>query len=508
MSALIESRFEKARLALEEQGITLFDYQIEGVKWMIEHELNPNGIFQSTGGLLCDDPGLGKTLQTVALMMANPVPKTLIVCPISLIEQWRLQIKKAWPEAKIQNNTGNGRLNNYRDIVNIGDHDVIITGYSQVWGTDSDQNYMKTILHSTEWGRVVLDECHIIRNKRSKVFQGCHDLKAKYRWGLSGTPLQNKIDDLKSLFQFINIPHVFIVNNLDMLLERFIMRRNKDLVAEKYKNLKINVLDVPFDTDKEREFYLKVEQEVHTEYLKLIKEGDTPNMMHLFELLLRLRQATIHPNLVIKGLAKKFGVKKPQLWKGSSTKINKLMELFANHEESDKSLVVCHYQEEIDQARIYLSKAFPKLRIEVFNGGLSLEARNDLVRRCMKGEVDVLFMQIMAGGVGLNLQIFNKVFLLTPNWNPGNEIQAIARCHRIGQTRDVEVFKIVIRDEALETCTIDERILEVQIEKRDLMASSLNDDTFKFNEQFKNSNGLRAGGCGLTLKDMKKLLSK
>lgn len=506
MSELVESRFEKARAALQEQGIELFDYQVEGVKWMIEHELNPKGILQSTGGLLCDDPGLGKTLQTVALMMANPVSKTLIVCPISLIEQWRLQIKKAWPEAKIQINDRNGLLANYNDIKRIKDHDVIITGYSRVWATDREQNYMKTIIHTTEWGRVVLDECHTIRNKKSKVFQGCFDLKAKYRWGLSGTPLQNKIDDLKSLFQFIHMPHHAIVNNLDMLLERFIMRRNKSLVAEKYKNLKVNVLDIPFDTDKEREFYVKVEEEVQKEYLKLINEGETPNMMEIFELLLRLRQATIHPNLVIKGLAKKFDIKKPQLWKGSSTKINKMMELFANQEEDDRSLVVCHYQEEIDQALIFLGRAFPKLRMEVFNGGLSLEARNDLVRRCMKGEVDVLFMQIMAGGVGLNLQIFNKVFLLTPNWNPGNEIQAIARCHRIGQTRDVEVFKIVIRDDVIEKSTIDERIIEVQIEKRDLMVSSLNDETFKFNEQFKNSNGLKAGGCGFTLRDMKKLL--
>jgi SNF2 family DNA or RNA helicase len=273
-------------------------------------------------------------------------------------------------------------------------------------------------------------------------------------------------------------------------------------VADKYKNLDIKIVDVPFTDDKERQFYEKVQDEVKNEYLRILQEEDSSGaMMELFELLLRLRQATIHPNLVIKGLAKKFKVKNPNLWRGSSTKITKMIELFSQQSEDDKSLVICHYQEEIDIIHKYLTRAFPDKRIEIFNGQMDLNHRNACVKRCLDGEVDVLLIQIMAGGVGLNLQVFNKVYMMTPNWNPGNEIQAIARCHRIGQTRNVEVFKLIIKEEDIPT--IDEKIINIQIDKRDLMAHYLGDDSLQFNENFCSQTGNRHG---LNMRDMGKLL--
>ena len=506
MSSEVEHRFEEVSKRLKQHGTTLFDYQEEGVKWMLEHELNPNNQFPAYGGLLCDDPGLGKTLQTIALMLANPVKITLIVCPISLMEQWRNAIRVVWPEAKIRLNHSGGLIEDDKELRFVHDTcDIVISGYSRVWSTDDFQEYHKTPLHLMTWDRIVLDECHIIRNRKSKIFQGCHDLKAKYRWGLSGTPLQNKLEDLKTLFRYMHVSDQLIINELPNLIDCFIKRRNKTLVAEKYKELTINIVNIPFETQEERDFYIMVQEEVKKEFLRLKYEEDQSSiMMEIFELLLRLRQATIHPNLVIKGLAKKVGITKPKLWKKPSSKINKMLELFANHEPEDRALVVCHFTEEIDQARLYLGRAFPKLRLEVFNGGLSVEARNEIVARSMRGEIDVLFMQIMAGGVGLNLQVFNKVYLMTPNWNPGNEIQAFARCHRIGQTRNVEVNKIIVDDEELKGNTIDIRIVEKQIEKRQLMAEYLSDETFLFNEDYLN----KKNSCGnnLTMKDMEKLI--
>jgi SNF2 family DNA or RNA helicase len=133
---------------------------------------------------------------------------------------------------------------------------------------------------------------------------------------------------------------------------------------------------------------------------------------------------------------------------------------------------------------------------------MNLTARDACVRQCMHGNVDVLIMQILCGGVGLNLQVFNKVYTLTPDWNPGNEIQAIARCHRIGQERDVEVFKIIIDED--EHTTVDQLLLNVQSKKRALMAECLQDPTLEFSEQFKYTGNLSK--MGLTFKDFRTLL--
>ena len=501
ISSSAELALKNAQARLKNVGIELFDYQVDGVKWMLERELNPDGTYY-TGGLLCDDPGLGKTLQAISLMLANPVDKTLIVVPISLMEQWRDQIRKVWPEAKMRLCHGpNGSFNSYEEIN--GHFDVVISGYTKMFDVDANvKDYRRTIMHSVEWGRIILDECHTIRNKNSKTFKGCFDLRAKFRWGLSGTPLQNRVDDLVSLFRFIHVPEAIIKSNLEVLKDNYVKRRNKSLVADKYKGLNIKIVDIPFTDDKEREFYTKVKDEVKREYLRIMNEEDTSGaMMELFELLLRLRQATIHPNLVIKGLAKKFKVLKPNLWKGSSTKITKIIELFSSHTTEDKSLIICHYQEEMDLLKHYISRAFPDLRIEIFNGQMDLTNRNACVRRCTCGEVDVLLIQIMAGGVGLNLQVFNKVYMMTPNWNPGNEIQAIARCHRIGQTRNVEVYKLIIKEDDFPT--IDEKIISIQVDKRDLMVHYLGDTSLEFNEYFSSQTPMKQG---LNMKDMRKLL--
>jgi DNA repair protein RAD16 len=184
--------------------------------------------------------------------------------------------------------------------------------------------------------------------------------------------------------------------------------------------------------------------------------------------------------------------------KRSSTKIDKLIEYFNCHSNSTKSLIFSHFKEEAELIRKFLLQNFPSLRIEIFDGSLSLEQRNEMIKCARNGEIDCLIVQIMAGGVGLNLQMFNKVYITTPDWNPSNEIQAIARCHRIGQQSNVEVVKIIIREDS-EKPTIDERIIHVQQTKRELMSNHLNDQSLRFNENIK-------GTLNLTMKDFAYLL--
>ena len=495
----VETALTKIKNTLHLSKLQLFPYQEDGVRWMLSHELSKTNNLKPVG-LLGDDPGLGKTLQTISLIIGNPVGKTLIVVPVSIIEQWRQALLKILPKAVIRVHHGKTM---FVSNAQIEQHpcDIVITGYHQIYSV-VDTKFQPTVLHTYTWGRIILDECHMIRNQHTKAFMGAFSLKSRCRWGLSGTPLQNKVDDLKSIFSFLHFSKTELSNQFDYLRRTYILRRNRTIVADKFKNLTVNIVNIPFDNDEERQFYTEVRQEIRSEYLRIIDEDGKTKMMELFELLLRLRQATIHPNIVINGLAKKYNIENPKLWCSPSTKETKLIELFRQHMEKDKTIIICHYQQEMDIIHNSLSKAYPNLKIAKFNGSMNLASRDTCVKKCMDGNVDVLIMQILCGGVGLNLQIFNKVYTLTPDWNPANEIQAIARCHRIGQERDVEVFKIIIDED--ETMTIDQLLLNVQSKKRALMAECLGDPSLEFSEKFKYS--AKSSKMGLTFRDFKSLL--
>ena len=492
---------------LTQAGFTLYEHQKEGIRWMLERER------ESNGGFLCDDPGLGKTLQILSVIAANSKGgRNLIICPVSLIGQWRDAARKIFPSEKFRICHGpDGSFSNQKEIETANPF-ITIAGYSKVFNTDKGE-YKRTILHTVEWERVVLDEVHTIRNKNSKVFKGCADIRARYRWGLSGTPLQNKVDDLQTLFRFLHIEESRIKSDLDKLKRDYILRRNRHILPDAYKGLNIHIDELDFANEEERHFYTNLNEEVSKEFSR-VSEGDVNWMSTLFELLLRLRQATIHPCLVFKGLYRKYAedpesdpadlaalLKKIRYWsKRPSTKMIKLIEHFKNHAAGTKSLIFSHFVEEANLVMKFLKAELPELRIEIFDGSLSLEERTAMVTRARNGEIDCMIVQIMAGGVGLNLQMFNKVYITTPDWNPSNEIQAIARCHRIGQTSDVEVVKLVIKQEG-DNPTIDERIIFVQQNKRNLMADHLSDETLRFNESIRGSSSLN-----LSMRDIAYLL--
>jgi SNF2 family DNA or RNA helicase len=503
-----ETKINEIKDKLQKAGYTLYEHQEEGIRWMLEREMN-SGSFE--GGFLCDDPGLGKTLQTLALIAGNSHGgRNLIICPVSLLEQWRDAARKIFPDARLRICHGpNGSFSSKKEIEDT-DPFITIASYSKVFNTEKG-HYQKTILHSVTWERVICDEVHTIRNKNSKMFKGCHDIKAKYRWGLSGTPLQNKLADLETLFRYLHVGEVRIKDDLDSLKRDLIMRRNRHILPDAYKDLHIQIDDVDFIDNEEKTFYHNLKDEVRKEFIRATL--DEKNVMStIFELLLRLRQATIHPSLVYNGLYRKYAedkdtdprdlkalLTKIRYWsKRPSTKIQKLIEYFQFHSKSTKSLIFSHFTEEAGLIRKFLLTTFPDLRIEIFDGSLSLEQRNAMIKRARDGQIDCLIVQIMAGGVGLNLQMFNKVYITTPDWNPSNEIQAIARCHRIGQESNVEVVKIIIKEDS-EKPTIDERIIHVQQNKRELMSHHLNDESLRFNENI-------IGSLNLSMKDFAYLL--
>jgi len=458
--------YQNAESQLVKAGIRQFEYQIEGTQWMIQREID------SCGGFLFDDAGLGKTCQTLGLILGHIAYPTLIVMPIALLEQWRELIAKVAPQLVIHTHRSKKPIPL--------DANIVLTGYHRTYSRNTsmagDECCDRTPLHEIKWGRIVLDECHMIRSKRTRLFRGCAALKSTYRWGLSGTPIHNRLSDLRTVFAFAQLPLKVSVSDHT---QTAILRRNKSLVAEKYRNLKINIVNIPFDTEEEREYCRQLRKECRRRAAEIIAQcGDQRRVRALLMvLIMRLRQANIHPNIV--ELAKPT----PRLIESTSTKMRVLMEMVNAQSADHKTLIVCHFREEMAMVKRCLERNF---RVGMYSGGMNFESRNQCIADCHAGKIDVLVIQIVCGGVGLNLQMFNKVYMLTPNWNPANEIQAIARCHRIGQTRDVEVFKLVIADDTMET--IDQRIIRVQQRKRGIMSHYLNDVTFDFNEVFRNEN--------------------
>jgi SNF2 family DNA or RNA helicase len=507
----IENVFSKVQEFVEGLGVTYYPHQEEGIKWMIKQaffkklRVEP----ECRGGLLCDDPGLGKTLQTLSLIKALEMTgklvhgRVLIVVPIALLEQWRVEAEKFFP--------GNVRVNHNRltlmttkqSVLN-NSKLIVITSYSKIFNTDNKE-FVETGLHKVPWDAIVCDEVHIIRNNTTYMAKGCQSINAKYRFGLSGTPIQNKIDDIKSLFQYLGIDPKLLRNTVrfEDLMKPYnvILRRNRHILMDAYKNLDVEIHAVKFATEEESDFYHKLKAKIREEYNKICEESGESNVMsQILELLLRLRQATIHPCLVYNGYIAKtlkddeaddewkartveLLKNKSKYWsQKQSSKIMELIKLFRQHETNTKSMIITQYREEANLIYQHLGETFPDLNIAIFDGTSSVDDRNKIIKRCHAGLVDVLILQIKSGGVGLNLQMFHNVYSLSPDWNPSNEIQAIARCHRIGQTRDVKVVKLVMHEDDEKKATIDERLISIQTTKREMMARCLNDDTLEFNE--------------------------
>lgn len=519
----MDDRFNEVVRVLSEASVTLHSpYQVDGVKWMLQREMSGK-----KGGLLCDEPGLGKTIETIATMIGNPVAHTLIVVPISVIGQWKDAINLLKPDWKVLVHHGVGRATTVEELQQ---YQVVVTSYSCLMklvvgrgvGGMRTTRMEATVLHKLTWGRVVLDECHEIRTASSQRCKFATAIRAPIRWGLTGTPVQNKLDDIVSLFKFMKFDPVNLKSRVDELKDEYLLRRTKEDVCEfnpslRMPNLVVKISELEFSTEAEREFYKKVYDNVRSEFDDIQDDDTIRNpMASMLELLLRLKQTSVHPQLVLNGYSRKFGTTY-EPWKGTTTKTAALVsKIKATPDE--RSLVFCEFREEMDILEAeFLREGMIVRRLD---GSLSLQDRIRLMDECNdpvldepramhkpieeRGkDIDVLIIQIKAGGVGLNLQKFSRVYITVPNWNPCNEIQAIARAHRLGQDSKVVVEKLVVVDSVVDgktdmIRTIDERILSIQEHKREIMVRILADDRLK-------SNGVRVRQT-LSRRDMRSLL--
>ena len=444
----------------------LRDYQKAGFDWFC---------FLKTyrfGGCLADDMGLGKTIQTLVFLQKikeeteeNP-PTNLIIVPTSLIHNWVSESLKFCPDLKIYVHVGGDRE---KDPNQIPVSDIILTTYGI---TRIDQK----LLEGFYFNYIILDESQNIKNPQSRIAQVVRGLKSQNRMILSGTPLENSLMDLWSQMSFLNpgllgtqtyfqdnfqIPiekkgDTERLSRLKSLIKPFVLRRTKQQVASELPPRTEQVIYSDMDQDQE-DFYEKNRSYYRTELLKLIDaRGLQKSRIAVLQGISRLRQIANHPKMVEPG------------YEGSSGKFNDVLELLDNTlKEGHKVLIFSSFTKHLSILKDrLLSENMPFAYLDG-----STKNRSEVVKKFREEEsIRIFLISIKAGGVGLNLIEADYVFILDPWWNPAVEKQAIDRTHRIGQTKNVFIYKFITKN------SVEEKILALQGRKLHLTESLISID--------------------------------
>jgi hypothetical protein len=424
-------------------------YQRQGVSWLAF--LAGAGL----GGILADDMGLGKTLQAMCVFPAGT--RTLVVCPTSVLFNWRAELLRFRPGLKVAVYHGAARALD-------ATADVTLTSYALL-------RLDAAALGAVPWRAVVLDEAQAIKNPDSQTARAAYALPASFRLALTGTPIENRLDELWSLMHFANRGllggrgdfaerHARPIADgaagaaeaLRRRVRPFLLRRMKQDVAPELPPRTDAVLRVELG-DAERAVYDAVRAAAQRDVLALLDSGK--GVMKALEALLRLRQAACHPALV------------PGQTARTSSKLEALVDALATaRDEGHKALVFSQWTSLLDLIEPALGRAeLPFARLD----GQTRD-RGEVVARFQAADgPPVMLVSLKAGGAGLNLTAADHVFLCDPWWNPAVEAQAADRTHRIGQERPVFVYRMVAIG------TVEERILALQDSKRALMEAALGD---------------------------------
>jgi SNF2 family DNA or RNA helicase len=492
---------EKSELSVPENlKAQLRNYQFDGYFWM--HQLHKNGF----GGCLADDMGLGKTLQTLTLLLKLKREKTsviirnpatmngqldlfaqqpdpvevsyqsasLIVLPTSLVHNWDNEIRKFTPSLKVYKYVGSQR-NKAVELNKISSfYDVILTTYGTV------RNDIKT-LSGTPFFYIILDESQFVKNPESKTYKAVMQLRALHRLVLTGTPIENSLSDLWAQMNFLNPgllgSHIWFQKTfisaieknsdpeqqkmLQLLISPFILRRKKEEVARELPPLTEHVVYCPMAEEQEK-LYEEAKSVIRNAILENIEnEGVKKSSFVVLQGLTKLRQLANHPSLLDKDSEEVSGKFEQML--------SMLENLVAeNHKVLIFSSFVTHLQ--LIEERIKQQN----WRYSLLTGKTS--DREMVINQFQNDPQNFIFLiSLKAGGVGLNLTAAEYVFITDPWWNPASENQAISRAHRIGQKKNVFVYRFITEN------SIEEKI-QVLKERKSSMADKFINSNNPFKE--------------------------
>ncbi|MDQ5977185.1 MAG: hypothetical protein QG602_157 [Verrucomicrobiota bacterium] len=460
---------------------------------------------QNLGGILADEMGLGKTLQALALLVASkassvgasslatrssreqarshnsdqPYP-SLVVCPASLVENWRREAARFAPELKVFVHHGTRRLAG-KDFAA---HDLVLTSY----GTLARDT---VLFESVEFGLILADEAQHLKNRRTQAAQSLRALRGRGRFLLTGTPLENSLDDLRSLFEFLMPGFLAKVppglkrderswhdEQLRTQTAPYILRRTKTSVAPELPE-KIEQTIYCEPTAAQAALYRRMQEDSERELMDLAAKGSSEGNLRFAALtqLLRLRQICCDPRLVPAAR---------DATAGDSAKLEAFRELLAESiDEGHRMLVFSQFTSLLGLLREELeAQGVPFCYLD---GSLTPKARQAAVDKFQNdATIPVFLISLKAGGTGLNLTGADVVVHFDPWWNPAAEAQATDRAHRIGQTKVVTSYKLICAG------TVEEKVLALQDTKRALLA-----DVFEASD---------AAAAKLSLTDLRELL--
>ena len=449
-------------------------YQMRGASWL--------GFMRhwGLGACLADDMGLGKTIQAIALLLRareqseTALPPALLVCPTSVVGNWKREIARFAPGLRVLVHQGGDRDRGTALVETAEEHDIVITTYGLV---RRDVDSLTEIM----WSDVILDEAQNIKNPSAKQTQAVRSLRAYSRCALTGTPVENRLSELWSMMQFLNP---------GLLGSRQRFRRSYALPIERYQDAeattKLRKLVEPFvlrrlKTDPtiiqdlpeklEMKVYCSLTQEQVTLYQAVVEEqllavektgaedqSDISRRGAILRMLLRLKQVCNHP-------AQYLG--DGSALRGRSGKLERLVEMLDEAlAVGDRALIFTQFREMGHPLQNYLQAQFG-VEVLYLHGGTPSKRRDEMVARFQTQQGPPIFiLSLKAGGTGLNLTAANHVFHFDRWWNPAVEDQATDRAYRIGQTRDVQVHKFICAG------TLEEKI-DALIESKKLLAQSV-----------------------------------
>ncbi len=438
----------------------LRDYQITGVKWL--YNLDKTGF----GGILADEMGLGKTIELIyyikEILKDNESSTFLIVVPTSLLYNWKYEFNKFAPEIKVK--MINGLKSKRVDLIENGNFNVYITTYGLL--REDEDIYKEKGFHA-----VILDEAQNIKNPLAGINKAAKSIKSDVKFALTGTPLENSLIELWSIFDFI-MPgylskygkfnkkykiHEFdestsiLLDNLSNQIKPFILRRRKkDVVKELPEKIENNIfIDL---CDEQKKLYVAELDKVKEEINKALEEGGMSKVRFMIlPLLTKLRQICIDPKIVYED------------YDGGSNKIDRFIEIVEEViSNGEKILVFTSFRTALNIVNEELKKK--NIKSHIIDGTVSSKDRIERVNDFNENdEVKVFLIMLKSGGTGLNLTAASTVIHLDLWWNPQAENQATDRAHRIGQKKVVEVIRLVSKG------TIEEKVLELGEKKKELM---------------------------------------
>ena len=458
-------------------GFSYFAHQETGIRWMLEKErvgtLVPSGSEETVvkGGFQCDDMGLGKTIQITAAMVNHPKKATLLIAPLAMIETWvgvcllaGMAVYEVEKSGWVRDNAVASIPLHFRRIRPA----VYVSNYEKMFRNQS--------LFDRSWDRVVLDEAHKIRNADGHVAKAARGLKAPIRWAVTGTPLVNSLKDVVSLMAFVGVPckspwrwdRNYLKIMPDLLIHRSLdSLRGVIQGAPPVPEIVEQVM--PFGTEEEEDFYHGVQGATESMVTRYARELLSPR--ESFKLLLRLRQISVHPQVYINAKRREDPSYDRTNWEGSSTKMEAIRAIL-DEEGTHKTILFCQFNDEMALIRDFLlAEGLVKdENILMYHGGLNQAERTKVLRRSKETtERTVLLLQLQAGGVGLNLQEYDRIVFVSPWWTAALMDQAIARAVRMGQTQVVKVFHLRLAAEHAAAINIDKLVNAKAEEKRKML---------------------------------------